>query len=210
VTVDVVNRAGHKLPSGLPSRRAWLHVVVTDESNQTIFESGRPLTMGRIAGNDAEEPDAASLPYEPHYETITSEDQVQIYEPIMNTYEGTSGGFVEVTYTLLRAFSYAKDNRLLPAGFDKGTAGPDIAVYGLADDDDNFQGGSDRVTYEIDVAGAQGVINITVKLLYQTLSQPFVEDLAKTDTALVNSFMGMYDLAANTAEVLAMYEKTLP
>ena len=65
----------------------------------------------RIDGNDAVE---GPLDFEPHYETITSPDQVQIYEPIMLK-QATEA----VTYTLLRAYEYAKDNRLLPAGFDK-------------------------------------------------------------------------------------------
>ena len=164
-------------------------------NNNTIFESGRPLAEGRIEGNDAEDPDSP-LPYEPHYDTITSADQVQLYEPIMlNTDK-------EVTYTLLRAFSYAKDNRLLPAGFDKGSASGDIAVYGLAVADENFIGGSDQVAYEIDVASAKGRLNITVELLYQTLSYPFVADLANTNTDLVNRFMGMYDPADNVPVVL--------
>ena len=187
MTVDVENLAGHKLPSGLPSRRCWLHVVVTDANNNTIFESGRPLAGGGIEGNDAEDPDPASLPYEPHYDIITSADQVQIYEPIMLNTDG------EVTYTLLRAFSYAKDNRLLPAGFEKVGASSDIAVCGLAFTDENFVGGSDQVAYEINTAGAKGRLNITVELLYQTLSYPFVADLANTNTDLVTRFMGMYD-----------------
>ena len=196
VTVDVENLAGHKLPSGLPSRRSWLHVVVTDANNNTIFESGRPLAEGKIQGNDAEDPDPVSLPYEPHHDIITSADQVQIYEPIMLNTDG------EVTYTLLRAFSYAKDNRLLPAGFDKGSASGDIAVCGLAVDDENFIGGSDRVAYDINVASAKGRLTITVALLYQTLSYPFVADLAATGTDLVNRFMGMYDPAGNVPVVL--------
>jgi hypothetical protein len=161
VTVDVENLAGHKLPSGLPSRRTWLHVVVTDANNNTIFESGKPTNDGRIEGNA---PDQDSSSWEPHYDTIDSPDQVQIYEPIMLTFEGG------VTYTLLRAYEYAKDNRLLPAGFDKGSASEDIAVYWDAVDDPNFGGGSDQVAYKINVVGARGKLYITVKLFYQTLS----------------------------------------
>ena len=197
VEVGVENKAGHKLPSGLPSRRCWLHVVVTDTKNNTIFESGKPLAGGGIEGDDGGDPHPDSPAYEYHYDTITSADQVQIYEPIMLNTDG------EVTYTLLRAYSYAKDNRLLPAGFDKDNAGPDIAVHGVAEGDNDFVGGSDQVTYEIRVAGAQGQLNILVELLYQTLSQPFVDDLENTGTDLVNSFMGMYLQTANDPVVLA-------
>ncbi len=206
VRIGVENLAGHKLPSGLPSRRCWLHVVVTDAKNKTIFESGKPLAWGGIEGDDGGDTDPGSLPYEPHYDIITSADQVQIYEPIMYTYEGTTGGYDEVTYTLLRAYSYKKDNRLLPTGFIKAGAPDDFAVYGAANDDENFIGGSDQITYEIRVAGAQGQLNVTVRLLYQTLSKPFVDDLANTDTELVNSFMGMYLQMANDPVVLAMVQ----
>jgi hypothetical protein len=203
VTVDVINLAGHKLPSGLPSRRCWLHLVVTDANNHTIFESGKPLAGGGIEGNDAENPDPTSLPYEPHYDIIFSADQVQIYEPIMLNTDG------EVTYTLLRAASYAKDNRLLPAGFDKATAHQDFAVYGDAFGDLNFDGGSDRVTYEIDVAGAEGRLSITVDLLFQTLSQPFIADLAANNTDLVARFMAMYDPADNVPLLLSRAQESV-
>ncbi len=195
LTVDVENLVGHKLPSGLPSRRSWLHVVVTDANQNTIFESGKPTGDGRIEGNDAEDPHSL-LPYEPHYDNITLPDQVQIYEPIMFNTDG------EVTYTLLRAFSYAKDNRLLPAGFEKATAHNDFAVHGDAVSDSNFVGGSDQVVYEINVAGAKGKLTITVELLYQTLSYPFVADLATTGTNLVTRFMDMYNPAENVPIVL--------
>jgi hypothetical protein len=189
VTVGVENLAGHKLPSGLPSRRSWLHVSVTDGQGVVVFESGRPRADGSIEGNDAD--DAVPSTWEPHYDIITEPDQVQIYEPIMLTPEG------EVTYTLLRCYSYAKDNRLLPAGFDKAGASVDIAVYGEAADDEDFTGGADQITYDIDLAGATGSMDITVELLYQTVSYPFIVDLAKDETDLVNQFMVMYDPAEN-------------
>ena len=39
--------------------------------------------------------------------------------------------------------------------------------------------------------------------MYQTLSYPFVADLATTGTDLVNRFMGMYNPADNVPVVLA-------
>ena len=58
--------------------------------------------------------------------------------------------------------------------------------------------------YDIDVAGAKGKLEITVELLYQTLSYPFITDLASTNTDLVNRFLGLYDPAGNIPEVLGM------
>lgn len=48
----------------------------------------------------------------------------------------------QVTYTLLMAEAYAKDNRLLPLGFNKDLASADIAVVGDVLADGNFIGGS--------------------------------------------------------------------
>ena len=39
VDVDVLNKSGHKLPTGFPSRRVWLHLRVLHGSD-VIFESG--------------------------------------------------------------------------------------------------------------------------------------------------------------------------
>ncbi len=192
VTVDLANLAGHKFPSGFPSRRAWLHVTVSDDG-KIIFESGKPLEDGRIDGNDA---DVDPADFEPHYDEITSPGQVQIYESVMRNNDG------EVTYTLLRALEYIKDNRLLPAGFNKNLADPDIGVYGGAAGDASFKGGSDQILYDLDVSGASGELNVMVELLFQTLSYPFMTDLAKTDTVLVDSFMGLYNPADNVPVVV--------
>jgi hypothetical protein len=159
---------GHKFPTSFPSRRAWLHVVVRDVAGRVIFESGAPQADGSIAGNAA---DADPAAFEPHYDLITQADQVQIYEPIMGDSEG------KTTYTLLRAATYLKDNRLLPAGTDKARLPKEAAVYGAAANDASFIGGGDQITYRLDVGTAKGPFTVQAELLYQPLSYRFVQDM---------------------------------
>jgi hypothetical protein len=170
VDVSVQNLTGHKLPTAYPSRRAWLHLVVRDGGGRIVFESGRVNTDGLIEGNDN---DADAGRFEPHYTEIRSADQVQIYESIL----GDSGG--RVTTGLLKAVNYLKDNRLLPRGFDKATAQPDIAVRGGAATDADFTGGSDRTGYSIDTAGASGPFAIDVELLYEPIGYRWADNLAQ-------------------------------
>jgi len=185
VMVNIDQTVGHKFPTGFPSRRAWIHLTVTDKSGSMIFESGNYDNEGRIIGCDADY-DAAGL--EPHYDTISQDDQVQIYESVMQDFEGN------VTYTLLKGAAYAKDNRLLPPGFDIENAGEKIAVYGKAADDRNFIAGSDQVEYRIDIGGKSGPYIIKVELLYQTVSYRFVQDLLIDDNIdLVETFGSLYE-----------------
>ncbi len=167
--VDVESLTGHKLPTGFPSRRAWIHLTVEDASGRMVFESGRPRDDGTIVGNAADESTTAM---EPHYQRITDAGQVQIYEAIMQDTDG------RVTYTLLRGASYAKDNRLLPAGFNPVTAPADVGVYGEARFDHDFTGGSDHVTYTVDVTGSSAPLTVTARLLYQSVSSRFVQESA--------------------------------
>ncbi|HUR33786.1 MAG TPA: hypothetical protein VM032_08310, partial [Vicinamibacterales bacterium] len=117
--VSVQNLSGHKLPTGYPSRRVWLHVTVRDRGGRAVFESGGIAPDGAIAGNDHDR-DAAV--FEPHYSEISGAGQVQIYESVMGDASGRP------TTGLLNAVRFLKDNRLLPQGFDKATASADIAV----------------------------------------------------------------------------------
>lgn len=191
IRVDVFT--GHKFPTSIPTRRAWLHFVVSDASGQIIFESGKQNPDGSIQGNAA---DADPLAYEPHYEVITQPDQVQIYEGIMQNSDG------EVTYTLLRAASFAKDNRLLPVGADKENLPADIAVYGLAAQDADFVGGSDLVRYQVDTSGYEGPFTVSVELLYETLSYRFVQDLLLDKTELTERFGAYYNSSDKTASLI--------
>ncbi len=149
--VVVENMAGHKLPTAYPSRRVWLHLVMRDANGRVIFESGAVNPSGAITGNDN---DADASCFEPHFAEIRDAGQVQIYEAIM----ADSGG--RVTTGLLNAVSYLKDNRVLPLGFDKRTAGGDIAAAGGALDDADFAGGSDRIRYSIEPGAAQGPFRV--------------------------------------------------
>jgi len=195
ITLQVRNLTGHKLPSGIPARRAWIHLKVTDANGQVCFESGRPEADGSIAGNDADS-DPAS--FEPHHDTITSVEQVQIYEPVMHDTQG------QVTYTLLRASSYAKDNRLLPDGFDKATAEQDIRVHGDAASDVDFVGGSDVVHYRLSTQACTPPLTVTARLLYQSVSYRLAHDLLQDNhLPAVQAFGGYYAAADQAPVVLA-------
>ncbi len=102
--VRVGNLTGHKLPTGYPSRRAWLHVTVRDRSG--------PRRV-RIGSRRAERRDSrqrqrrgcrsASSRTTPRSATP---DQVQIYESVMRDASGRP------TTGLLSGSRYLKDNRL--------------------------------------------------------------------------------------------------
>jgi len=200
VALEVANHSGHKFPTGVPIRRAWVHLVVTDRLGAVVFESGRVEADGRIVGNDADD-DAASC--EPHHETITSAGQVQIYESVA----GDSGG--NVTYTFLRAAGYVKDNRLLPRGFDKDSAPADVAVYGSAAVDADFVGGADRVNYRVDVQGRVKPLTVRAQLLYQSASHRFVEDLRQDTTDAVARFASYYDAADKAPVTVASAQRVI-
>jgi hypothetical protein len=192
--VVVQNRAGHKFPTGFPSRRAWIHLTVRDASSQIVFESGGYNPDGSIVGNDADE-DPAS--YEPHHQTIVSPEQVQIYEAILRDSRGL------VTTELMHAAGYLKDNRLLPVGFEKSAPYPDIAIRGEAFDDPDFVDGSDRVQYSINLQGTQGPYTLTVELLYQSIGYRWAANLGGLEAEEISRFLGYYEALPNTPVVVA-------
>ncbi|MEJ2237921.1 MAG: hypothetical protein P8X82_06455 [Gemmatimonadales bacterium] len=198
--VLVENRAGHKVPTAYPSRRAWLHVTVRDRNGGIVFESGALRDNGSIAGNDNDDdPDRI----EPHYSQIESQDQVQIYEAIMEHYDGGP------TTGLLNGVGYIKDNRLLPRGFEKASAEWDIAVRGNAADDADFAGGSDRVRYSAGVSGAAGPYTIAVELLYQPISYRWARNLAEYDEFEPQRFVRYYDsMSSATHQLVASTSAT--
>jgi hypothetical protein len=200
--VMVENAGGHKLPTAYPSRRAWIHLAVRDRSGGVVFESGALRPDGSIAGNDN---DADATRFEPHYTDVRTADQVQIYESILGDPAG------RVTTGLLAATQYLKDNRLLPRGFDKRTAEPDIAVHGGALDDPDFTAASDRVRYSVDVGGAQGPFSIDAELLYQPIGFRWANNLKPYDAPEPRRFTGYFDaMAPASAATLARVRAVSP
>jgi hypothetical protein len=193
--VVVRNLAGHKLPTAYPSRRAWLHVTVEDRTGRVVFESGAVRDDGSIVGN-AHDIDAGD--YEPHHVTIENPDQVQVYEAIMEHYDGGP------TTGLLNGVRYLKDNRLLPRGFDKNRADRNVAVSGRATADEDFQGGGDRVSYSADVTRSTGPYSVTAALHYQPISYRWARNLSEYDAEETQRFVAYYrSMAASSHHVLA-------
>ena len=180
IEVILENRAGHKFPTGFPSRRAWIHLQVINQDNDLIFESGGWNENGEINGEDEG--------YEPHHRLIQSPEEVQIYESVMQDVDG------KVTHTLLRGASYIKDNRIPPRGFSyQFDEYESIAVIGKANEDPDFNPGTDHIIYQIPLSDKDRDLEVIAELRYRVLSNGFLEDLFSHETEKVNQFKSLYE-----------------
>ncbi|HUN42674.1 MAG TPA: hypothetical protein VMU81_20455 [Acetobacteraceae bacterium] len=138
-TVSVTNKSGHKFPSGVGFRRAFVDFRVLDADGNVLWESGRTDRAGvivdehgqPIAGELWWKPDCSGLlhpesnPHQPHYEVISHQDQAQIYQELVTAPPATGvpqcGPMAKPTGRLTTSFlsicAKLKDNRLLPNGF---------------------------------------------------------------------------------------------
>lgn len=164
VDLNVTNLTGHKLPTGFPSRRMWIHLTVRDKAGRMVFESGERDRSGFLTDED---PGG-----EPHHTIITSPDQVQIYESQLLDLEDAP------TATLLRAARYGKDNRIPPRGTLPATMLNDtIGVVGEARQDSDFNfnaSGADRIQYRVAAPGTGEPYAITWEIWYQSISPSFI------------------------------------
>lgn len=185
VDVQIKNKTGHKLPTGYPSRIAWLQVELYDEQSQSaIYLNGLIDTNGNIQGRD--------LPYEPHHEIARSSGDVQIYEMVMSDLSG------HLTTRLNGASDMFKDNRLLPLGFKSNHSTYDtVSVRGNAINDSNYSlesnKGLDVIQYRISLEGNKGTARLNISLKYHTFPSRWMQDLFANDSIPeVAAFRSMY------------------
>ena len=197
--VRVTNLTGHRLPSGVGFRRAFVEFVVMD--NRTIdpasgqptvvWASGRTDTAGVIVdgqGNPLPSEYIGTVTnrkgaYQPHFygsgRPITQTTQVQIFEEL------TRDGDGNFTTSFLRRNENIKDNRLLPKGWT--ATGPDPSSLtgeylhstfpeGEAAKDPSYMDGSGTsvVRYEVPLAAlpkgiAPATLTIKATLYYQSI-----------------------------------------
>ena len=139
-TVTVTNKTGHKFPSGVGFRRAFVDFAVTDADGKILWESGRTDKEGVLIDQDGK-PVAGELwwqpgctgslnspgnnPHQPHYREIARQDQVQIFQELVTAPAPDApkqcGRHVEakgqLTTSFLSVCGTLKDNRLLPQDF---------------------------------------------------------------------------------------------
>lgn len=203
VDVRLTNLAGHKFPTGYPTRRAWIHLRVTTEGGEVVFESGAhdPAT-GVLVGSDAKRLDGAELIL-PHRDVIDAPNQVQVYESRLVDASG------KPTHLALAADHYEKDNRLLPQGWSASHVYGDLTrPVGLGDDGD-FGPGGDIVHYRVAEAPV-GTLHVDVVVRYQSLPPATLDHLRVVPTPAAVRFVNMADERPPEAIEVARAQVSLP
>lgn len=194
VVVMVENHAGHKLPTGYPGRRAWLHLRAEDGNGAVVFESGGYDAEGSIVDGSGKRLDDAHA-FMPHYDDIQSESQVQIYEAVASDAAG------KPTHLPLSSIGYLKDNRLLPIGWSsKNTWIGWIGPIGTSSDV-SFSAGMDLVTYHVPKGAS--VKKVHVEMLYQTVRPVELEEIAKVPHPAAVAFSNMASTRPATPSIMA-------
>lgn len=185
--VEVTNKSGHYLPSGVGFRRLFLEVLVKDKHDNTLWASGRTNELGAILDGRSdrvlrsEEPvNYPDTPFQPHYQKIIRENQVQIYQELIADSDGNQ------TTSFLRRVHDLKDNRIRPPGYDPAFFLESNSEYinalavtpGKAAFDPYYQNpsltGSDVIQYVMDIdKKLNGKVNHIEVTLYSQSIPPF-------------------------------------
>ncbi len=186
--VRVTNLAGHRFPSGVSFRRAFIEFKVLDAAGRTLWASGRTSDQGVILDGLSQtrlvteffDGPAGKQRYQPHHQVITSGGQVQIYEELTRDSNG------RFTTSFLGRAREIKDNRLEPRGWTP--SGPDARTTrpnggeGRPVSAGYLDGrGSDEVVYRVPrVWAAARPASVTATLYYQSIPPYYLRQRFQT------------------------------
>jgi hypothetical protein len=193
----LLNKAGHKFPSGYPARRAWVEFEVRDAQGNVVFHSGKTNADYSLPDEDAN--------FESHYDVINAPTQVQIYELVPGD---VSGSFTNV---LERAHLALKDNRLVPQGFRQSDPVYDTTFVAGIGGDANFNrhadgsegSGSDVLRFRIANGGYTGYLRATARVWYQSLPPKWMAPMFAFSSPEIDAFRTMFDAADHSPVLIA-------
>jgi hypothetical protein len=130
---------GHKFPSGVGFRRAFIAFSVLDQNGETLWASDRTNGAGVIVDEHGEPIDSelwwkddcsarirpGERPHQPYFQSISRQNQAQIYQELVSTPPANlatpvCGGDAvpsgELTTSFLSICAKVKGNRILPTG----------------------------------------------------------------------------------------------
>lgn len=209
-TVNVQNKVGHRFPSGVGFRRAFIELLVVEmledpspeypggalkSKERILWSSGRTNELGVLVDAEgsplsseffAEDPKTKVQRCQHHHEVITSPEQVQIYETLLHS------GKHRYTTSFIHGSDVIKDNRLLPRGWK--AEGPGPALRGeflkathpgpMAKKDSRYTdgSGSDEVVYRIKLPSDidRDQLEVRATLYYQAIPPYFLQSLFET------------------------------
>jgi hypothetical protein len=183
VDVSVKNRAGHKFPSGVGFRRAFVQLSVLASDGATLWSSGRTNPSGVLVDDKGmplvSETTRDYHQLQPSYShtkysnaTIRRQDQVQIYE------SRDTDDQDRLTTSFVSLFHEVKDNRILPAGWTPSGPYHEVTVpraLGGAPDLHPIAGG-DSLLYMIPRSAIAGAVAVRVAVYYQSIPPYYLAD----------------------------------
>ena len=189
--VRVENLAGHRFPTGVGFRRAFLEVSLLNAEGETLWVSGATDATGTLIGPDGDplpteffEPDAdGAQQFQPHHAVISDPGQVQVYETLLKNHAG------RFTTSFVHGCETVKDNRLLPRGWSHDGPSPQLDGRYLAatrpgplaanDADFTAGDGADATRYEMAVPAGVDPATCTVRarLFYQATPPYFLRNV---------------------------------
>lgn len=152
--VRIVNKTGHKLPTGYPEgRRMWLTVIGIDPHGDTVFVSGK---------------------YDADSARLVPDDQLKVYQVVPGMTDSTAalnGLTPGASFHFIVNDTILLDNRIPPRGFtNAGFAQRLASPVGIAYPDSQYW---DDTPYRLPASVSQ----VTASLYYQTVSREYVDFL---------------------------------